>query len=289
MVWRLDAPQPNHYLVASEKYGEYLYDSMPTPRKGLVLIAGETGCGKTTWLNSLGFQILKNSVRDYPHVVAVGDPVETLLYPDQTKMDSRELNAREVRFTARTLEIDVETVEYATIDALRETPVLFVISELRQDEDFVAALRFAGTGHLVLATAHATSLVDAMTKLIRIEKATSASDRSIIAQRLAMLVFLNEQRIDSGNPLKLTMPKVWRNNSSGARSFIAEGLSSLQVPGQIEWPKDSSIESPKSQSGMLSYRYAVGWLKPKGLKKEEAGGVWRSAEALADRLDLRHE
>jgi hypothetical protein len=292
------------YAWSALKSGEYLAAALRSTR-GLVLINGGTGCGKTTWLNALLYQILKSlkPADKASHIVCVGDPVETWLYPEPQKHNPLKVQPRasyvtffrnnaehlKIRFTARLLGVDVESVEQATIDGLRETPKIFVISELREDKDFRKALAFAGTGHLVLATAHATSLVDAMTRLLRVEEANSASDRSMIAQRLAMLVFLKPVPVEQKaveKETKVVLPKVWRNNPLGFRSFVADGLASLQVPGA--WKPRLNVDTQLgSDAGMLSYRHAVECLGA-ALAKDNLK-LKNFLEDRADWLDLNHE
>ncbi len=295
------------YLCSLRSYGRYLCDSLPKPAhdaKGLVLITGETNCGKTDVLNALVYFFLEGLLKHAsdkeprPHIVAIGDPVETWLFPEQIaeKLVRREPQnygtvlgnpATPLRFTARTKGLDVESVKQATKDALRETPKIFIVSELRGDRDFKAALEFAGTGHLILATAHATSLIDTMTKLMRIVKAESASDRALISQRVSMLAFLKPVRkpvMEDAPQFYWTviLPKVWRHDSAGSRAFVAEGLSSLQIPGAL----DSTRDPLDSEPGLLSYANAVEKLTPTD-PPPSLSQQWRRVRREADRLDLK--
>jgi len=186
------------YLVSEDVNGKFLWKAVATNGlpKGLILITGSTGSGKTSFLNALFQELLKTlknaSRRNYkPHIITVGDPIETDLYSAEDQKAHTDLP---FRFTARTLRRDVESIEWATLDALRQTPSAFIISELREDDEFRAALTFAGTGHLVIATAHATSLVDAMARLMSVENIVSASGRALLGQRLAAVIYLQPYR-----------------------------------------------------------------------------------------------
>jgi hypothetical protein len=201
---------------------------------GLVLIAGATGSGKTACLNALLTlylrEVLAKEKGRRPHVLAIGDPVESLLYGRRMESNSIEQSfegmrqmkeCRPVDFTARTLGVDTLSVHQGLIDALRETPTAVVVSELRDDQDFIAALRFAATGHLIFATSHNTSLVDAFGKLIEVTEATTPSDRSVLVQRLRAVIHLEP----FGD--KLRVPAFWRSTSAGKRNFVSDGLSSI--------------------------------------------------------------
>jgi hypothetical protein len=231
---------------------------------GLVLITGATGGGKTTVLNGLLLKYLAarfaSKLNRRPHVIAVGDPVETILNQPAVKdggayqCKSSTYGARAIDFTLRTLGKDVDSVKDALRDALRETPTAVVISELRDTRDFKATLAFAETGQLVFATAHSTSLIDAMRKLMSLlPGAESASGRSLLAQRLKAVVHLRNTpslkvRGLSTKVAEITLPSVWLHNSSGIRNFVSDGLASIL-------PRGSSMDSDRldqQRSGVLA-------------------------------------
>jgi energy-coupling factor transporter ATP-binding protein EcfA2 len=215
--WEInDHTEPAYRLVydhIAEAPGEW---------KGLILVTGRTGSGKTTCLNHLLALYLRNSLGGSvpnPHVVATGDPVEvSCLIPGGSNPGT---SGERINFTARTLGIDVLTVGDALNDALRETPMAVVAGELRGDDDFRAALRFAGTGHLVLATAHNSSLVDAFAKLIEVTEAKFPSDRAGLVQHLRAVVHIESL------PDGLKLPALWRSTPAGRQNFVSEGLSSI--------------------------------------------------------------
>jgi hypothetical protein len=204
----------------------------PINRKGLVLIAGGTASGKTTTLNQIltlhlraRLKGMKGAQERLPHVVAIGDPVETLFFNGMSLKEAagilKEPRNRPIDFTPRIVGRDVETVELALQDALRETPEAVVVSELRTRRQFEAALNFAGTGHLLLATCHTGSLVETFAKLLEFHGSeSSASGRAALVNRLAGIVHI--RRIDGHR-----VPALWRPTSRGRQDFISEGLSSI--------------------------------------------------------------
>jgi hypothetical protein len=303
LLWIDDRPGGG-YLVSARANGECLYELTKDRSAGLVLITGSTGSGKTFFLNALvrrhlveilarAEQADQEAKKNTPHIVVVGDPVETWLFrnrrqasmPGDVAQLQREAGGAErLRFTARTIGRDVESVDQATQDALRQTPAMFVISELRRDADFRAALRLAGTGHLVLATSHATSLIDAMAQLMRVEMTDSSKQRALLAQRLAAVVFLKPYELREGGArgvrgYKATVPRIWRGNAHGCRAFVSEGLSSLQVSGP------ASEEDERPAVGVVGCFTAASRLFKIG-KGTENDERWKHLKQLAHRWDL---
>lgn len=225
---------PETKLAGNDILYQAIFGSSTEKASGLVLITGATGSGKTFCLNALltmyveSVCVVKPDRR--PHVVAIGDPVETRFYERPAEPNTlrqigdaqRRLIFRPIDYTARTLGVDVVSIEQALTDALRETPNAVVVSELRTPNEFRAALDFAATGHLIFATSHNTSLVDAMAKLIREYAADDTpSQRSALVQRLKAVIHI--ERFPDG----LFLSAFWRATPSGKRNFVSEGLSSI--------------------------------------------------------------
>ncbi len=118
---------------------------------GLVLIAGPTGCGKSTTLAAMIEYI--NQSRQALHIITIEDPIE-FVYTDKNCL----INQREVG-------LDTLTFHDALKRVLREDPDIILIGELRDPETFEAAIRACETGHLVFSTLHT---VDTLTTINRI-------------------------------------------------------------------------------------------------------------------------
>jgi hypothetical protein len=217
---------------------------------GLVLFSGGTGTGKTTYLNGLLRRYLvryrSNINKRRPHLVSIGDPIETFLFEELSKhlagskleriagYQCQKAFERPFDFTARVLKQDTPSVKAALKDALRETPCAVVVSELREDEDFKAALDFAATGHLILASSHSTTLADAIGRLFDIYKAKTPADRAEVANRVHAVI--HHKVLETKDGIKLNVPSVWRGTPEGRRNLIADGLSSLvgRAPSGVE-------------------------------------------------------
>ncbi|OIO09782.1 MAG: hypothetical protein AUJ52_05805 [Elusimicrobia bacterium CG1_02_63_36] len=109
-------------------------------RKGIILITGATGSGKSTTMAAMLDHI--NKVGRPGKVVTIEDPIETLFAPQKSFFLQREVG------------VDTPSFELGIQDALRQDPDIISIGELRSAESIRAALTAAETGHLVLSTLH---------------------------------------------------------------------------------------------------------------------------------------
>jgi twitching motility protein PilT len=146
--------------------------------RGLVLVTGPTGSGKTTTL--AGMIDLINTQREC-HIVTVEDPIE-VLHSDKRSM----VNQREVR---------VDTADFSTAlrAAMRQDPDVILVGEMRDQETVKAALAAAETGHFVMSTLHTVDAAETVNRVIdffppheqkQVRLALAGSLRGIICQRL---------------------------------------------------------------------------------------------------------
>src|SRR3954469_23317672 len=149
-----------------------------TEKRGLVLVAGATGSGKSTTLAAM--LDYRNSTKP-GHILTIEDPIEYLFEHRQSLVNQRE--------------IGVDTTDYANAlqNALREAPDLIMVGEVRDKETMQSALLHTLTGHMCMTTIHASNSYHALSRIINLfpHDARSAvlSDlsiglRAIICQRL---------------------------------------------------------------------------------------------------------
>jgi len=136
--------------------------------RGLVLLCGPTGSGKTTTLAALIAEINSRHAR---HIVTVEDPIEYEHAHGRSVIEQVEIG------------IDAPDFPTALRAALRQAPDVIVVGELRDPETMQIALAAAETGHLVLATVHAT---DAAAAIARIADGFPAERQNAVRQELAM-------------------------------------------------------------------------------------------------------
>ncbi|NMC71454.1 MAG: type IV pilus twitching motility protein PilT [Myxococcales bacterium] len=124
---------------------------MATRPRGLVLITGPTGCGKSTTLASLIDKI--NNERRL-HVITIEDPIEYLHSNKNCIINQREVGTDTHSFSA--------ALKYV----LRQDPDVVLVGEMRDLETIAAALTISETGHLVFATLHTNSCVQSINRMI---------------------------------------------------------------------------------------------------------------------------
>ncbi|MBQ8147561.1 MAG: type IV pilus twitching motility protein PilT [Lachnospiraceae bacterium] len=119
--------------------------------RGLILVTGPTGSGKTTTLASMVDYVNKKEAK---HVITIEDPIEYVYYHSKSMIHQREVGK------------DVDTFAKALRSALREDPDIILVGEMRDYETISAAITAAETGHLVLSTLHTTSAAQTIERII---------------------------------------------------------------------------------------------------------------------------
>jgi twitching motility protein PilT len=119
--------------------------------KGLVLVTGPTGCGKSTTLAAMIDRI--NEARN-AHIITIEDPIEYLHTHKGCVVNQREVNS------------DTFTFNAALKHILRQDPDVVLVGEMRDLETIEAALTIAETGHLTLATLHTNSCTESINRMI---------------------------------------------------------------------------------------------------------------------------
>lgn len=121
--------------------------------RGLILVTGPTGCGKST---SLACMIDHINQERAVHIVTIEDPIEYYLSPKKSIINQRELH--------------VDTLSYSNAlrSVLREDPDVVLVGEMRDMETVEATLRVAETGHLTFSTLHTNSAAETISRIIDI-------------------------------------------------------------------------------------------------------------------------
>jgi len=149
-------------------------------KRGLLLMVGATGSGKSTTLAAMINHRNKNSTG---HILTIEDPVE-FTHPNHGCI----VNQREVG-------VDTHSYHNALKSSLREAPDVILIGEIRDRETMEAALELAGTGHLAISTLHANNAFQAMDRIInmfpqelhkQLFMDLSLNLRGVVSQRLVV-------------------------------------------------------------------------------------------------------
>ena len=146
--------------------------------KGIILVTGETGSGKSTTLAAILNEINQNRPL---HMITLEDPIEYVYEPAQAIINQREVG------------VDVESYDKGLYAALREDPDVILIGEMRDLATIETALMAAETGHLVFSTIHTNSAIDSIDRIVgvfpedkqpQIRMQLSMTLRAVLAQQL---------------------------------------------------------------------------------------------------------
>jgi twitching motility protein PilT len=158
--------------------------------QGLILVSGPTGCGKSSTLAALVQEI---NLAEPRHIITVESPIEYFFRPRRAFIRQREVGR------------DTPSFEQALVDALREDPDVLMIGEMRDPETMRLTLSAAETGHLVLATVHSATCVEALQRVVA---AFPAEIQSAVAAQLAdCLLAAVAQRLVYRPDLKIRVPE----------------------------------------------------------------------------------
>ena len=151
-------------------------------KRGLLLMVGSTGAGKSTTLAAM---MDHRNAKAPGHILTIEDPVEFLFKNKKSVVNQREVGA------------DTESLQVALKNALRQAPDVILIGEIRDRETMSAAIAYAQSGHLCLATMHANNSYQALNRVLSFYPAevrpTLLGDlgsalKAIVSQRLLRTV-----------------------------------------------------------------------------------------------------
>ena len=155
-----------------------LLSELVLAKRGLMLVVGATGSGKSTTLAALLDHRNQHAVG---HILTIEDPVEYLFKNKQSIVNQREVGT------------DTQSLNVALKNALRQAPDVILIGEIRDRETMSAAIAYSQSGHLVLATLHANNSYQALNRILNFYpvevRPTMLNDlasslRVIVSQRL---------------------------------------------------------------------------------------------------------
>jgi twitching motility protein PilT len=170
--------------------------------RGIVLLAGTTGCGKSTTLAAMVEHINANSRK---HIITLEDPIEYVFEDNQSVLEQREIGLDTASFG--------DGLKYV----LRQDPDVIMIGEMRDSTSFSAAMSAADTGHLVLSTVHTTNAAQSVGRVLdffkpderdQIRRQIAGTLQAVICQRMVPTIAggmtpAQEILINSGTVRKL--------------------------------------------------------------------------------------
>lgn len=157
------------------------FKDLATTKRGLVLMVGPTGSGKTTTLAAI---LEHRNTSKTGHILTIEDPIEFVYTHKKSIVNQRELGT------------DTHAMEIALRSAVREAPDVILLGESRDYDSIATCLHLAGTGHLVFSTLHASNTYQAFQRVVRMFPPTA---REQLFMDLSLnLVAVLSQRLVAG-------------------------------------------------------------------------------------------
>lgn len=194
-------------------------------KRGLILVVGSTGSGKST---SLAAMIGHRNRNSSSHILTIEDPLEFVHHHERSIVQQRE--------------VGIDTLSYANAlkNALREAPDVILIGEIRDMETMKHAINYAETGHLCLATLHSNNANQALDRIVNFFPETlhrqllmdmSLNVRAIISQRLLPTID-GTARVPAVE-IMLNTPYVSELINKGEIGAIKDAMKESTEPGMI--------------------------------------------------------
>jgi len=234
-------------------------------KRGLILMVGATGMGKST---SLAAMLDYRNENASGHILTIEDPIEYLFKNKRSVVNQREIGA------------DTKNLQTALQNALRQAPDVILIGEIRERETMSAAIAYAQSGHLCLATMHANNSYQALNRILSFYPVEvrqtmlgdlSSALKAIVSQRLlrttsgsrtpAVEIMLNtklvSELIEKGDfsGIKEALEKAMAEGSQSFEQDIArlitegvvdrkEGLANSDSPTNLMWRLQNDFSKP---------------------------------------------
>jgi len=212
-----ERPAGDLFKVDEERFGTTSLVELLSRPRGLILVTGPTGSGKTSSLATMLNYINENFSR---HIITVEDPIE-IMHPHKKGI-----------VTQRELESDVPSFAEAVVKALRQDPDVILIGEMRDISTMESAIRAAETGHLVFSTLHTTGAARTVDRIIDVFP--SGQQEQIRVQLAGTLIAVVSQallpRIDQGGRIAALEIMI---ATPAIRNLIREGKT-YQVTSEMQ-------------------------------------------------------
>lgn len=250
-------------------------------KRGLILVVGATGSGKST---SLASMIDHRNRHSASHILAIEDPIEFIHRHQRSIVNQREIG------------IDTKSYSAALVNALREAPDVLLIGEIRDQDTMRQAMIYTQTGHLCLATLHANNAYHAMNRIIGFFPAEAQegllmdlalSLRAVVSQRLvrgvdgrrvaAVEVLVNNMHISEliqRRDIDKIKDAMEQSMVEGSQTF-EESLMDLFLAGTIA--KEEALSNADSRTNME-------WLLSNSTKHQEKRAKQQQSFKVEDKV-----
>lgn len=222
--------------------------------KGIVLVTGPTGSGKSTTLASMINHI---NLEQSKHIITIEDPVEFFHTSKKSLINHREVG------------VDTKTFARALKSSLREDPDVILVGEMRDHETIALALTAAETGHLVLATLHSSSAAKTIDRIIDV---FPTGDKDMVRAMLANSL--------QGVVAQTLLRKADGSGRVGAYEILVGTNAVRNLIRENQVPQIYSMMQTGSRYGMKTMEDAITELYEAGIieKDEARKAMLRTAE-----------
>ncbi len=206
-------------------------DRLTELNRGIIIVTGQTGSGKSTTLASLIDRI--NHTRDC-HVITLEDPIEYVYKPDRSIFNQREVGR------------DTKSYETGLRAVLREDPDVILIGEMRDTITMETALKAAETGHLVLTTLHTGSAAETVDRIV--DSFPEGRQQQIRLQlSITLLAVLSQQLLPKKDGSGRILACEYMLVNSAIKNLIREGKS----------PQIDNVISTTADKGAITMDNAI--------------------------------
>jgi twitching motility protein PilT len=226
---------------------EFLYKN-----RGLILMTGPTGCGKSTTLAAMISHINDNFSRK---IITLEDPIEFLFKSNKSIIIQRQLGS------------DIPTFESGLKHALRQDPNVIMVGEMRDLETIAATITLAETGHLVLATLHTYNAAQSIDRIIDVFPSDQQSQiRAQLSMTLEMVI--SQRLLPKVGGGRIATREIMVKNSAVANLIRENKIAQIQSVIQ-SGHEDGMISAERDlrnlfDSGLISEEVAKSQLKSLG-------------------------
>ena len=249
-----DIPSIQEVGLPSDK----IWQDITSLKRGLVLVTGVTGSGKSTTISALINHI--NLYRK-TRIITLEDPVEFLFKSENSMVSQRQVGQ------------DVETFSSGLRSALRENPDVIFVGEIRDTETASLALSAAETGHLVFSTLHTRDAKGALSRIV--DMFPSEQTKSLCLQLSFSLSFVLSQKL------------VHRMDGNG-RILAMEVLKNIPALGNLirsgNWQQVYSTMETQSKEGMMTMEQHLLHLYQHEVISKESAITYTNEASLIERL-----
>jgi len=217
---------PSKILTCDDLMLPKVIKRLATLPRGLVLVTGPTGSGKST---SLAAIIHEANINRKEHILTIEDPIEFVHRSEKAIINHREVGLHTRSFAA------------ALRGALREDPDIIMVGEMRDLETISLAIEASATGHLVFATLHTTSAAKTVDRIIEVFPVSQQEQiRNTLADGLRAVIAqtLFKRRDQKGRVAALEIMIA----NPAVRNLIREGKT-YQIPSMIQTGKKYGMQS----------------------------------------------